>query len=92
MDSLSKTQPSDSPTTAAVAAPARIDTRRNLLSYIADIHFFNLGTFFAPVTTILVALAARLTTDNFLIGLISPAWSAGWASPQFFETHLLHGK
>lgn len=92
MDSLSKTQPSDSPTTAVVAVPARIDTRRNLLSYIADIHFFNLGTYFAPVTTILVALAARLTTDNFLIGLISPAWSAGWALPQLLVAHFLHGK
>ncbi len=92
VESITKIEPNDSPTTALPPESARIDTRRNLFAYIADIHFFNLGTYFAPVTTILVALASRLTTDNFLIGLISPAWSAGWALPQLFVAHFLHGK
>ncbi|MEI7468398.1 MAG: hypothetical protein WCL57_09290, partial [Chloroflexota bacterium] len=64
VESITKIEPNDSPTTALLPEPARIDTRRNLFAYIADIHFFNLGTYFAPVTTILVALASRLTTDN----------------------------
>ena len=68
VESITKIEPNDSPTTALPPESARIDTRRNLFAYIAEIHFFNLGTYFAPVTTILVALASRLTTDNFLIG------------------------
>jgi MFS family permease len=75
-----------------IVRTGRIDTRRNLLAYFTDIHFFNLGTYFAPVTVVLVALAARLTDDNFLIGLISPAWGAGWALPQLIAARLVHAK
>jgi MFS family permease len=73
-------------------APIPVDLRRNIAAFFADIFNWNVGTYFIPISTVLTALAARLTEDKALIGMVGLAWSAGWALPQLIGARLIHGK
>lgn len=54
--------------------------------------FFNIGVYFMPISTVLSALAANLTSDKTLIGAISLVWYVGWLAPQLFAARLVRGK
>ena len=82
----------DAPIAASIDQTAQLDARRNVFAFGTDIFSWNLGTFIVPVTTILAALAAKLTEDRALVGLVGLAWSAGWALPQLLGARLIHGK
>ncbi len=62
----------------------QVDSRRNLIAFGMDMGGWNIGTYFIPVATVLTALAAQLTENKALVGLVGLAWSAGWALPQLF--------
>jgi MFS family permease len=69
-----------------------LDLRRNKLAFGGDSMFWGIGTYFIPLTTVITALAAQLTTDKSLIGLISLAWYVAYLLPQLFAARLVHGK
>lgn len=53
---------------------------------------WGIGTYFIPLTTVITALAAELTDDKALIGMLSLAWYVAYLLPQLFAARLVHGK
>jgi len=47
---------------------------------------------FMPMATVLTSLAAKLTSDKALIGLLSLAWYVSYLLPQLFAARALRGK
>lgn len=69
-----------------------IDLRRNKLAFGFDSALWGIGISFMPLATVLTSLAAKLTPDKTLIGLLSLAWYVGYLLPQLFAARLLRGK
>jgi MFS family permease len=69
-----------------------LDLLRNKLAFGGDSMLWGIGVYFIPLTTVITALAAELTTDKALIGLISLAWYVAYLLPQLFAARLVHGK
>ncbi len=46
------------------------DTRRNVIAFTGDTTAFMAGTYFIPITTVIVGLASLLTSDKTLIGVV----------------------
>jgi MFS family permease len=69
-----------------------VDLLRNKLAFGGDSMLWGIGTYFIPLTTVITALAAQLTTDKSLIGLISLAWYVAYLLPQLFAARVVHGK
>ena len=69
-----------------------VDLRRNTLAFGFDSALWGIGIAFMPMATVLTSLAARLTSDKTLIGLLSLAWYVGYLLPQLFAARLLRGK
>lgn len=69
-----------------------LDLLRNKLAFGGDSMFWGIGTYFIPLTTVITALAAQLTEDKSLIGLISLAWYVAYLLPQLFAARVVHGK
>jgi len=69
-----------------------IDLARNRLAFGGDALFWGIGSAFIPLSTVITALAAALTHDKVLIGLISPAWFVANLLPQIVAARLVHGK
>jgi MFS family permease len=69
-----------------------VDSRRNLLAFTSDIATFITGTYFIPVTTVLVGLASQLTDDKALIGAVGMTWSVTWFLPQVLAARMVRGK
>lgn len=86
-----------SPTPASADAPALsassvpLDARRNVLGFAGDILSFVTGTYFIPVTTVLVGLVSELTDNKALIGAVGTAWMAVWYLPQLFGARMVRG-
>ena len=51
--------------------------RRNAAAFVIDYAFFGMGLAFAGTSTTLPALAARLTSNAVLIGLVGALWNGG---------------
>ncbi len=68
-----------------------LDARRNFAAFAGDILFFVTGTYFIPVTTVLVGLVSELTDNKVLIGAVGTAWLAVWYLPQLFGARLVRG-
>ncbi len=77
---------------APAPAPARMDTRRNVVAYTGDTIGFFTGMSFIPATTVLVGLASTLTSDKTLIGIIAMAWGVASLFPQLIAARLVQGK
>jgi MFS family permease len=69
-----------------------VDLMRNKLAFGGDSMLWGIGTYFIPLTTVITALAAQLTTDKSLIGLISLAWYVAYLLPQLVAARMVHGK
>lgn len=69
-----------------------LDLRRNQLAFGGDGMLWGIGIYFIPLTTVITALAAELTNDKALIGLISLAWYVAYLLPQLFAARLVHGQ
>ncbi len=69
-----------------------LDLRRNLFAFGGDAMFWSIGAYFIPLTTVITALAAELTDDKVLIGMLSLAWYVAYLLPQLFAARLVHGK
>lgn len=69
-----------------------IDLLRNKLAFGGDSMFWGIGSYFIPLTTVITALAAQLTTDKSLIGMISLAWYVSYLLPQLLAARMVHGK
>jgi len=80
------------PTTTPIANNPPLDLRRNMLAFGGDSMLWGIGMYFIPMTTVMTALAAELTTDKALIGLISLAWYVAYLLPQLFAARLVQGK
>lgn len=78
--------------TRALAAPVPLDMRRNVLAFTADMAAFMVGTYFIPATTVLVGLAAQLTSDKTLIGVVGMTWSVTWFLPQLIAAQVVRGR
>ena len=68
-----------------------MDARRNFVAFAGDILFFVTGTYFIPVTTVLVGLVSELTDNKALIGAVGTAWLAVWYLPQLFGARIVRG-
>ena len=66
--------------------------RRNAAAFVIDYAFFGMGLAFAGTSTTLPALAARLTSNAVLIGLVGALWNGGWLLPQIAAAHYLTAK
>ncbi len=80
------------PVSTNAAKPVPLDLLRNQLAFGGDSMFFNIGVYFMPMTTVLIALASGFTSDKALIGAISLSWNVGWLLPQLWAARLVHGK
>ena len=80
------------PVSTNAAKPVPLDSLRNQLAFGGDSMFFNIGVYFMPMTTVLIALASGFTSDKALIGAISLSWNVGWLLPQLWAARLVHGK
>ena len=80
----------DIPTTGQ--APAKLDTRRNVIAYTGDSVSFFSGMAFIPATTVLVGLASTLTSDKALIGGVAMSWGVASLIPQLIAARMMHGK
>ena len=76
----------------SVADEVPLDLRRNKLAFGLDSALWGVGIAFMPMGTVLTALAARLTNDKTLIGLLSLAWYVSYLLPQLFAARVLRGK
>jgi MFS family permease len=90
-------QPQNASQDASLASPDTtknppLDLTRNKLAFGGDSMFWGIGTYFIPLTTVITALAAQLTTDKSLIGLISLAWYVAYLLPQLFAARVVHGR
>ncbi len=90
-------QPQNAPQAAPLETQAAwnnppVDLQRNKLAFGGDSMLWGIGTYFIPLTTVITALAAQLTTDKSLIGLISLAWYVAYLLPQLFAARMVHGK
>ncbi len=66
--------------------------RRNASALVVDYAFFGMGLAFAGTSTTLPALAARLTSNAVLIGMVGALWNGGWLLPQIAAAHYLTPK
>lgn len=66
------------------------DLLHNQIAFGSDSMLWSIGTAFIPLATIITALAAELTSDKSLIGLISPAWYLANVLPQMWAARLVH--
>lgn len=69
-----------------------IDARINKIAFTLDSTFFGIGSYFIAVNTVLIGLAAQLTHDKAIIGLIPLAWQVSFLLPQLFAARLIQGK
>ncbi len=69
-----------------------VDTRHNQIAVFFDSALFGVGTYFIPMSTVLIALASQLTQDKVLIGLVPLGWQAAFLLPQLIAARLIHGK
>jgi MFS family permease len=69
-----------------------LDARRNVITFTGDTTAFMVGTYFIPVTTVIVGLASLLTTDKTLIGVVGMVWSVSWFLPQLVAANMVRGK
>lgn len=69
-----------------------VDSKRNKIVFTLDSTFFGVGAYFISVNTVLTALAAQLTNDKALIGLVPLAWQVSFLLPQLFAARLIQGK
>jgi MFS family permease len=69
-----------------------LDLRRNQLAFGGDTMLWGIGAYFIPLTTVITALAADLTDDKALIGLLSLAWYVAYLLPQLVAARMVHGK
>jgi Na+/melibiose symporter-like transporter len=67
-----------------------VDLLHNQLAFGGDSMLWGIGTAFIPLATIITALAAGLTSDKSLIGLISPAWYLANVLPQMHAARMVH--
>jgi MFS family permease len=68
------------------------DSRRNLIAFTGDTTAFMVGTYFIPITTVIVGLASLLTTDKTLIGVVGMVWAVSWFLPQLVAARMVRGK
>ncbi|MEA3345569.1 MAG: MFS transporter, partial [Chloroflexota bacterium] len=66
--------------------------RRNLLAFMGDYVFFQVGMAFLNSTTVLPSLARQLTASTPLVGLISTMSSGLWMLPQLVAANYVTGK
>ncbi len=69
-----------------------IDSRRNVFAFTGDTTAFMVGTYFIPVTTVIVGLASLLTEDKTLIGVVGMVWAVSWFLPQLVAARMVRGK
>lgn len=69
-----------------------VDSRRNVAAFTGDTAAFMVGTYFIPVTTVIVGLASMLTSDKTLIGVVGMVWSVSWFLPQLVAARMVRGK
>lgn len=69
-----------------------LDSRRNVIAFTGDTTAFMAGTYFIPITTVIVGLASLLTTDKTLIGVVGMVWSVSWFLPQLVAARMVRGK
>jgi len=69
-----------------------LDLRGNMLAFGGDSMLWGIGTYFIPLTTVITALASKLTQDKALIGMLSLAWYVAYLLPQLVAARLVHGK
>lgn len=67
-----------------------IDLLHNRIAFGGDSMLWAIGTTFIPLATIITALAAELTSNKALIGLITPAWYLANVLPQMHAARMVH--
>lgn len=68
------------------------DTPRNIIAFTGDTTAFMVGTYFIPITTVIVGLASLLTSDKTLIGVVGMVWAVSWFLPQLVAARMVRGK
>ncbi len=69
-----------------------VNAPRNFLCYTGDMMAFMVGLSFIPASTVLVALASKLTANQTLIGIVGSIGGIAWFLPQLFAARIVHGK
>lgn len=87
--------PAEMPAGPANNAPLNehpADTSRNVIAFTGDTTAFMVGTYFIPITTVIVGLASLLTSDKTLIGVVGMVWAVSWFLPQLVAARMVRGK